>query len=106
MTVLAKTRREKFTEVYRKNVWHGSESISGTGSDLAQTARLREILPAVMAELGATSIVDAPCGDMHWMKDVAWEMLGVTYTGVDIVAELVERMRREHPRRRFACLDL
>jgi hypothetical protein len=38
MTVAVKTRREKFTEVYQKNTWRGSESVSGTGSDLRQTA--------------------------------------------------------------------
>ena len=74
--MIAKTRREKFTEVYQNNVWKGTESVSGTGSDLAQTAQLREILPALVRELGAKSIVDAPCGDLHWMKDVAWEAAG------------------------------
>jgi hypothetical protein len=101
-----KTRREKFSEVYRKNVWQGKESISGTGSDLLQTSRLRKILPELVRELGATSLVDAPCGDMHWMKHVPWEAMGVAYTGVDIVPELVERMRREYPGRRFECVDL
>src|ERR1035437_386118 len=98
-----KTRREKFTEVYQKNVWHGKESLSGTGSDLHQTARLREMLPELMRELGAKSLVDAPCGDMHWMKHVDWEGMGVSYTGVDIVAELVGRLREGFPGRRFEC---
>lgn len=106
MQTMTKSRREKFTEVYQKNVWHGSESVSGTGSDLTQTARLREILPAVVRQVGAKSIVDAPCGDMHWMKEIAWEEMGVAYTGVDIVPELVERMRREYAERRFECVDL
>jgi len=103
---MTRTRREKFTEVFQKNVWKGSESVSGTGSDLTQTARLREVLPALMLELGASSIVDAPCGDMHWMKDVDWEGLGVSYCGVDIVAELVEGLRGRFPGRRFECLDM
>jgi hypothetical protein len=103
---MVKTRREKFVEVYQKNVWKGTESVSGTGSDLLQTARLREILPELVRGLGARSIVDAPCGDLHWMKDVDWEGMGVGYTGVDIVPELVERLRGLHPGRRFECLDL
>jgi hypothetical protein len=84
-----KTRQEKFTEVYQKNIWHGTESVSGTGSDSRQTALLRRVLPETVAELGARSIIDAPCGDLHWMKDVPWESLGVDYTGVDIVPALV-----------------
>jgi hypothetical protein len=103
---MVKTRREKFTEVYQKNAWKGTESVSGTGSDLAQTARLREILPALVKELGAKSIVDAPCGDLHWMKDVDWEGMGVSYTGVDIVTELVAGLRGKFPTRRFECVDL
>jgi hypothetical protein len=101
-----KTRREKFTEVYHQNIWHGKESLSGTGSDLAQTEVLRVQLPALLQALGATSLVDAPCGDLHWMKNMPWESLGVRYIGVDIVAELVDRLRTQFPQRHFACCDL
>ena len=101
-----KTRREKFTEVFRQNAWHGDESVSGTGSDLAQTARLRELLPKLARELGVTSLIDAPCGDLHWMKDVPWESMGVFYTGIDIVPDLVERLRATHRERQFICADL
>jgi hypothetical protein len=102
----AQTRRDKFTEVYQKNIWNGTASLSGTGSDRQQTALLRQILPAVLSELGVKSLVDAPCGDLHWMKHVPWESLGITYTGVDIVAPLVDSLRTEYPARRFECLDL
>ena len=106
MAATVKTRQEKFTEVYQKNAWNGTESVSGTGSDHAQTARLRNILPALLRQLGATSLVDAPCGDMHWMKDIPWEQLNIHYTGLDIVAELVEKLSRAYPGRTFQCLDL
>jgi hypothetical protein len=98
-----KTRQEKFTEVYKNNTWQGTASVSGTGSDLQQTAAIREALPALLKELGAISLVDAPCGDLHWIKTVE---LGVHYIGVDIVKELVERLRGEYPGRRFEVCDL
>ena len=98
-----KTRREKFTEVYQKNIWHGTDSVSGTGSDLGQTSGVREILPKLLQELGVKTFLDAPCGDLHWIKTVD---LGVDYVGVDIVGELVERLRTEFPQRRFECRDL
>lgn len=101
-----KTRQEKFTEVYQKNLWQGTESVSGTGSDGRQTALLRRTLPDLLAELGATSIIDAPCGDLHWMKDVPWEQADIAYTGVDIVPALVETLRQKFPSRRFECIDL
>jgi hypothetical protein len=102
----AQTRRDKFTEVYQKNIWNGTASLSGTGSDRQQTALLRQILPAVLTELGVKSLVDAPCGDLHWMKHVPWETLGIAYIGVDIVPPLVDTLRIEYPARRFECLDL
>jgi hypothetical protein len=100
-----KTRREKFTEVYQKNIWNGTESVSGTGSDLQQTAAVREALPALIRELGIKSMVDAPCGDLHWIKNVE---LGAEYIGVDIVQDLVEKLRKEHAGtgRRFECCDM
>jgi hypothetical protein len=100
-----KTRREKFTEVYQKNAWRGTESVSGTGSARGQTEGLRAALPKLLRELGAKSLVDAPCGDFNWMKDVA---LGVDYIGVDIVEELVARLERQFGTtgRRFECLDV
>jgi hypothetical protein len=101
-----KTRREKFTEVYKTNSWNGTESVSGTGSDLAQTAALRRILPQLLSDLWAKSIVDAPCGDLHWMKHIGWEDLGIAYTGVDIVQDLVDKNRVNFPTRKFECLDL
>src|SRR3954463_4719520 len=100
---MGKTRREKFTEVYQKNIWHGADSVSGTGSDLGQTTGVRDILPKLLAELGVKTFLDAPCGDLHWIKTVD---LGVDYIGVDIVQELVDRLRAEFPQRRFECCDL
>ena len=35
-----------------------------------------------------------------------WEALNIHYTGLDIVAELVEKLSRDYPGRRFQCLDL
>lgn len=98
-----KTRQEKFTEVYRNNTWRGAESVSGTGSDLQQTAAVRKALPTLLDELVVTSIVDAPCGDLHWIKHTN---LGVRYIGVDIVQELVDRLRAAYPTRQFECRDL
>jgi hypothetical protein len=106
MTTPIKTRQQKFTEVYEKNIWQGAESVSGTGSDARQTELLRRVLPELLMELDVKSLIDAPCGDLHWMKDVPWEALGIAYTGVDIVPALIESLRARFPARRFECLDL
>lgn len=95
-----------FTHIYRTNLWGGDESRSGLGSALAETARLREAIPALLRDVGATSLLDVPCGDFGWMRDV--DLDGIDYTGADIVEEIVERNRERFAgaSRRFVRLDL
>ncbi len=87
----------------RKISGRGPNLFRGRGSDLGQTAGVRETLPALLKELGVKTLLDAPCGDLHWIKTVE---LGVDYIGVDIVPDLVERLRKDFPGRRFECRDL
>ena len=98
--------RTVFTDIYLHNGWEDAESVSGRGSTLARTAVVRRELPRLLAELGARSLLDAPCGDFNWMRHVA--LPGVAYVGADVVAELVERNRRAYGGggRRFVALDL
>lgn len=95
-----------FTEIYRTNLWGGDESRSGLGSALAETARLREAIPGLLRRVGATSLLDIPCGDFGWMSGV--DLGDVDYTGADIVEEIVARNdeRFAGERRRFVRLDL
>ncbi len=95
-----------FSAIYRDNGWGDPESVSGRGSTLAHTAVIRRELPALLAALGARSLLDAPCGDFNWMRHV--DLGGVEYFGADVVAELVARNRREHgrPGRTFVVADL
>ena len=84
--------QDVFTRIFRENQWGCDESRSGSGSDLEQTQVIRAELPQLCRELGIRSILDSPCGDFHWMKEV--DLDGVAYTGADIVSELVEQNRR------------
>lgn len=95
-----------FTPFYTENRWGESESVSGPGSTLTRTSKLREELPRLLQEIGARTLIDAPCGDFNWMKNTH---LGVEkYTGVDVVPELVERNQRLYgnERIRFVLADL
>jgi hypothetical protein len=102
----ADERRRVFERIYAENAWLCEESRSGPGSTLARTAQLREALPALLRELGVRSLLDAPCGDFHWMAEVP--LPGVAYTGVDIVPALIEanRARFAAPGRAFAQADI
>lgn len=83
----------KFSLIYSKNIFGGKESRSGMGSDMEQTAEIRRVLPDLIQEFHVRTFLDAPCGDLFWMRAT---QLGVEkYIGVDIVEELVERNRRE-----------
>jgi SAM-dependent methyltransferase len=98
--------RAIFTRVYRQNKWGDRESRSGSGSNLRQTETLRRELPALLRQLGVRSMLDIPCGDFAWMREV--DLTGVRYIGADIVRELVaaNQARYGDARRSFHCLDI
>ncbi len=97
--------REVFTDIYRTNAFGGKDSRSGTGSDLIQTAEIRRRFPAFFEEFGVQSVLDIPCGDFHWMKEVE---LDVDYTGADLVVEMIQKNQQLYgnEKRRFVTLDL
>ncbi len=98
--------KERFAHIYQTNLWGSDESISGSGSVLEQTRAIRAQLPVLLKELKVTSMLDLPCGDLGWMREV--DLSGIEYWGGDIVPELVARHQEEFrgTGRRFAVLDL
>ena len=97
---------ERFERMYATNLWSGAESRSGVGSSLAATARLRSQLAPLLRSFRIDRLLDVPCGDFHWMKEV--DLAGIQYTGGDIVLAAVEANRAayESPGRRFIHADL
>ena len=79
--------QELFTNYYKTNFWQGSESLSGPGSDRSQTRFLIKELEALLKFYEIKSILDVPCGDWNWMRDV--NLSGITYIGGDIVEPLI-----------------
>jgi hypothetical protein len=98
--------QQVFTAIHRQNAWQGDESASGPGSSLAATATLRQELPRLLSELGCASLLDAPCGDLRWIRETL--LPTSSYCGVDIVAEVIAANRRRDggPGRTFLHLDL
>jgi len=95
-----------FAPFYKENRWGDEESVSGPGSSLARTAKLRRELPPLLREVGARTLLDAPCGDFNWMKDTP---LGVEqYIGADVIPDLITRNRELYGNHetQFALLDL
>ena len=100
------TAEERFRHIYETNHWNDAESVSGPGSTLEETEPIRRALPAMLAELGAATLLDLPCGDFHWMQHT--DLSGIDYIGGDLVGELIERNRAQHARDgvAFRKLDL
>jgi hypothetical protein len=79
-----------FRNIYLHNWWGSPESISGCGSELERTSALRAGLIEWSSRNAITSILDAPCGDFNWMKEVVRDTK-VKYIGGDIVPELIDK---------------
>lgn len=99
-------RRQIFERIYDRNLWGDPESVSGGGSGTAATDAIRRELPALFERFGIRSMLDAPCGDFHWMRHIAGTL--DHYVGVDIVRDLIERNARLYGtgRIQFACADI
>jgi len=88
------TAEERFQHIYKSNHWSEAESVSGPGSTIKGTEPLRRKLPGLLRELNASTLLDLPCGDFHWMQNV--DLTGVHYIGGDLVGDLVERNHAKH----------
>lgn len=106
LQIKGKRLRAKFSHIYSENIFGGKESRSGEGSDMEQTAEIRRLLPGLLQELHAQTLLDAPCGDFFWMREVPFG--AVNYIGVDIVELLVKKNQREFGdgAHQFICCDL
>ncbi len=102
----SKTTDQVFTEIYRDNAWGGKDSVSGTGSDDHQTRIIIKELPSLFSEFGISTMLDIPCGDFHWMKNV--DLSNIDYIGADIVEELIQKNTERYGRAgvRFQNLSL
>ena len=81
-----------FAAIYRENAWLNHETRSGDGSTIAQTTDLVRALPKLLRSYGVKSMLDLPCGDLNWMRNL--DLSGIDYRGGDIVDELVQSNQR------------
>jgi hypothetical protein len=97
---------ETFARIYERNLWGDPESVSGSGSSATSTVAIRAELPELLLRLEVKTLIDAPCGDFNWIKELAGNL--DNYVGIDVVEALVERNRRsyETDRVRFLRADI
>ena len=93
-------RQSRFETIYQTGLWqHNNRSVplSGTGSTPERTVNVRAAILSLLLSLNVSSILDAPCGDLSWMRlmlpDFATHR--ISYTGVDIVRPLIRSLQAE-----------
>ena len=97
---------ERFNYIYKNNFWIGQSSVSGQGSDESQTEEIRASLPELILEYKIERMLDLPCGDFNWMKNI--ELNLSEYIGADIVQEIIQlnTAKYSNDKRRFMKLDI
>ena len=89
-----KSPEEVFTDFYKNNNWKNSESVSGSGSTVEVTKKLRMQLPIVVEQFKINTFLDLPCGDYNWMKLTGLKV--EKYIGGDIVEELINDNNKKY----------
>lgn len=85
-----------FTAIFKNREWHDTESFSGPGSNLENTAVIRQEFQKLLHDLKVKKLLDLPCGDFNWMKELSF--IGIDYTGSDIVADLIKLNKEKYAR--------
>ena len=81
-----------FHSKFKNNAWSSKESVSGTGSELDITKDLRIGLQNLLKKYNIKTMLDAPCGDFNWVKEM--DLSNINYIGADIVPEIIEKNKR------------
>lgn len=86
--------QQAFETIYSDKVWGIDGGGSGSGSGEQATQYARSILRLTIGMYGLKSMIDAPCGSLHWMplalRDILTDVPGFQYLGVDIVRPVLE----------------
>lgn len=84
-----------FEDIYQRNLWRGTESLSGPGSGTPATRTVSAELAALVGELRVRTVLDFGCGDGYWMPDLPG------YVGYDPTRRAIARAKLNHPDRRY-----
>lgn len=96
----------EFSRMISSRAWNSPETVCGPGSTLESCRGILQVLPGWLSRHRITSIVDAGCGDFHWMSQV--DLSGIQYDGYDVVQELIAGNRQRYcaPGIRFHHADV
>lgn len=97
---------QTFTAIYESHFWIDDESRSGGGSNLYATEKIRKAIPGLFMKYGVRSVLDIPCGDFFWFKEMKLEL--DRYVGGDIVVPLIASVAEKYtsPTHSFCVMDI
>ena len=100
------SNKDIFTNIYLNNKWRGKYSFSGAGSNLNQTKTIREEIPKIIKKYKIKNILDIPCGDFYWMREL--DLKDLNYIGADLVSDIINQNIKEFTKNNinFKVLDL
>ena len=98
------SQKEKFELIYKTNFWSSKESKSGFGSEKKNTINIKKEIINIINNKKIKSILDAPCGDFNWIKDILNEQL--QYIGADIVQDLISENLKNYKKENIDFLTL
>jgi hypothetical protein len=94
-----------FDDIYKTNFWGSDESVSGKGSELATTQKIRDEIPSLLRKYEIRNLLDIPCGDYNWQSHIKG-IENFSYIGADIVNQLIIDNRVLFPDVDFRVLDI
>lgn len=100
LQVLEQASEKRFDYIFEKRLWGGSngyESVSGTGSTIANTEIYRNQLSQYFDIYCESDFIffDAPCGDLNWVSKSFRK--NMQYIGGDISGELIKANQKKYP---------
>ena len=95
--------KDIFSNIYDNYGFGSLESRSGPGSTLDETQKLRESIKKIIKDKNIKSVVDIPCGDFNWMKEIVFNF--ESYIGGDIVKKAIEENNERYSNSRIKFIE-
>ena len=110
-------RKFIFFLIYKTNHWNKYEKVdknnllvSGPGSlpGSVQTKNIIDNLDLFIKKNNIQSMLDMPCGDFSWMQDLIKKNNSISYTGYDIVEDIISYNNKKYSKNNvsFFCKDI
>lgn len=93
-----------FNDIADHNAWGSAESLSGVGSSLNMTARVRDCLGQWIDRYKIKTFMDIPCGDGNWQGHIPG-LENIRYYGYDIADKPIEHARTKNARKPWMSFD-